>query len=96
MPLIGHPPLLRVAGGTVRSAAMNTPQFEGCTNVQTTFSGALSQLFLIMECVSYMFQSQKVFQEIRNLQEFPLRNVFLSVVSGLGFFPPILQQNFSS
>lgn len=38
---LGTPHLLRIAGGTVRSAAMNTFPFEGCTDVQTTFSGAL-------------------------------------------------------
>lgn len=86
---LGTPHLLRVAGGTIRSAAMNTLPFEGCTNVQTTFSAALSHLFFfLMECVSYMFENKKVCQKIKNLQEFPLRNVFLSVVSRLGYFPP--------
>lgn len=79
---LGIPPLLKVAGGTITSAAMNTLPFEGCT----TSRGALSQLFFLMECVSYVFQNKKVCQKIRNFQEFPLRNVFLSVVSGLGFF----------
>lgn len=91
---LGIPHLLRIASDTMRSAAMNTPQFGACTNVQTTFSGALSQLFFLMNCVIYMFQNKKVCQKIRNLQEFPLRNVFLSLVSGLGFFPQYFHRTF--
>lgn len=93
---LGIPHLLRDGGGTIRSAAMNMLQFEGCVNVQTMFSDDLSQLFFLMECVSYIFHNKKICQKIRNLQEFPLRNVFFFCCFRVRFFPSVLHQNISS
>lgn len=89
MLFIGHSLLLTAACGTVRSATMDTIPFEGCTNVQKTFSGT------VMECVSYAFQNKKACQKIRTLQQLPLRNVFLSVAFVvLVFFPPKYHKTF--